>query len=93
MIHLYAGNRRVASVRSDGNTLFYHSNHLGSASVITSQLGVKKEVIEYLPFGDYRLRVDDDTGFPHANYTFTDQEDDDKLGFYNYGARLYDPVS
>jgi len=23
---------------------------------------------------------------------FTDQEDDDKLAFYNYGARLYDPL-
>jgi RHS repeat-associated protein len=27
-----------------------------------------------------------------VNYTFTDQEDDDDLGLYNYGARLYDPV-
>jgi RHS repeat-associated protein len=29
---------------------------------------------------------------PSFNCTFTDQEDDDELGFYNYGARLYDPV-
>ena len=28
----------------------------------------------------------------NLSYTFTDQEDDDELGFYNYGARLYDPV-
>jgi len=92
VIHLHAGNKRVASVRSDGNTLLYHSNHLGSASVVTNQLGTRKEVIEYLPFGDSRLRIDDDATFPNANYTFTGQEDDDELGFYNYGARLYDPV-
>jgi RHS repeat-associated protein len=29
---------------------------------------------------------------PSLNYTSPDQEDDDELGFYNYGARLYDPV-
>jgi RHS repeat-associated protein len=27
-----------------------------------------------------------------VNYSSTGQEDDDELGFYNYGARLYDPV-
>jgi len=27
-----------------------------------------------------------------VNYTFTDQEDDDETGLYNYRARLYDPL-
>ncbi len=31
------------------------------------------------------------SGFPKVNYTFTDQEDDE-TGFYNYKARLYDPL-
>ena len=51
-----------------------------------------KETIEYLPFGSYRIRQDLDGSFPDVNYTFTDQEDDDETGFYNYKARLYDPL-
>ena len=91
-IHLFAGNRRVASVFSDGTTQFYHTNHLGSASVISDQNGVKKEKIEYFPFGAYREAVDYDPNFPDVFYTFTGQEDDDDLGLYNFKARLYDPL-
>jgi len=98
VLHVFAGNRRVASVRLDGRTQFYHPNHLGSASVITDQNGERKQQVEYYPFGSYRAvdlqygTYDYDPLFPNVNYTFTDQEDDDELGLYSYGARLYDPV-
>ena len=91
-IHIFAGNKRVASVFSDGRTQFYHVNHLGSASVITDQNGDRKERIEYFPFGTYREVVDYDTNFPDVFYTFTGQEDDDDLGLYNFKARSYDPL-
>jgi RHS repeat-associated protein len=91
-IHIFAGDKRVASVLSDGRTQFYHTNHLGSASVITDQNGDKKERMEYFPFGTYRESIDYDPNFPDVFYTFTGQEDDDELGLYNYGARLYDPL-
>jgi RHS repeat-associated protein len=98
ILHLFAGSRRIASIRlTDGKNQFYHPNHLGSASVITDQTGGRKEQIEYHPFGTYRDvgsptgTYDYDATFPDVNYTFTDQEDDE-LGFYNYGARLYDPL-
>jgi RHS repeat-associated protein len=48
--------------------------------------------MEYFPFGTYKETVDYDSNFPDVFYTFTGQEDDDDLGFYNYVARLYDPV-
>ncbi len=48
--------------------------------------------MEYFPFGTYRETVDYDVNFPDVFYTFTGQEDDDDLGLYNYGARLYDPA-
>jgi RHS repeat-associated protein len=94
VLHVFAGNRRVASIRSDGNHQFYHGNHLGSASVITGQDGDWRERIEYYPFGTYLWDEKNPNypNFPDANYTFTDQEDDDELGLYNYGARLYDPL-
>jgi len=107
-LHLFAGNKRVVSLRFDGSDpdpnkprlQFHHGNHLGSASVVTDSNGDIKQRIEYFPFGTYRITDppgpqgtwDFDTEFPNANYTFTDHEDDDELGFYNYGARLYDPV-
>ena len=92
IIHVFAGNKRVASVLADGRTQFYHSNHLGSSSVITDGNGDRKEKIEYFPFGTYRETLDDDPNFPDVFYTFTGQEDDDDLGLYNYNARLYDPA-
>ena len=92
VIHLFCGPHRVASIRTDGKDQYYHGNHLGSASVITNSSGDRKERVEYFPFGAYRERTDYDASFPNANYTFTDQEDDDELGFYNYKARLYDPA-
>ena len=90
-IHLFAGTNRVASVLSDGRTQFYHTDHLGSASVITDSNGNRKEQMVYFPFGAYRAvgningTYDYDTNFPDVFYTFTGQEDDDDLGFYNYG--------
>ena len=97
-IHVFAGSKRIASVFLDGTTQFYHTNHLGSSSVVTDQYGGRKEQMEYFPFGVYRAvgningTYDFDPNFPDVFYTFTGQEDDDDLGLYNYGARLYDPV-
>jgi len=91
VIHVYANGQRIASIRTDGTTLYYHTNHLGSSSVITDDKGNTKETIDYHPFGTYRVRQDLDASFPDANYTFTGQEDDDETGLYNYNARLYDP--
>jgi RHS repeat-associated protein len=92
IMHLFAGPNRIVSIRSDGTEQCYHSNHLGSASVITDANGDMKEKIEYYPFGAYRDRPDYDASFPNVNYTFTGQEDDDETGLMNYGARLYDPA-
>ena len=48
IIHLFAGNQRIASVRSDGTTQFYHPDHLGSSWIVTDNtvgglvLGVRR---------------------------------------------------
>ena len=92
IIHLFANTQRIASIHEDGRMRYYHGNHLHSASVITDGYGNTKEAIEYHPYGTYRLRTDLDPSFPNVNYTFTDQEEDDEAGLYNYKARLYDPL-
>jgi hypothetical protein len=92
VFYLFAGSKRIATVFPDGATQFYHTNHLGSSSVITDQNGDKKEKIEYYPFGLYRAVGDPngtygfDSGFPDMYYTYTGQEEEDDLGLYNYGA-------
>jgi RHS repeat-associated protein len=100
-IHIFANNQHIASFRSDGVEQYYHPNHLGSASIITDVTGAEKQKIEYFPFGTKRTvpspheqtgTYDYDGSFPNVNYTFTDQEEDDETGFYNFKARLYDPV-
>jgi RHS repeat-associated protein len=91
VIHLFAGSTRVASIRSDGYEQYYHSDHLGSASVITDASGNQQQTIQYFPYGAYRQNTTN-PNFPSVNYTFTDQENDDDTGLYNYKARLYDPV-
>ncbi len=92
VMHLFAGSRRVVSIRSDGHEQYYHPDHLGSASIVSDETGTIQEKIEYFPFGSYRERSDYNPSFPDVNYTFTDQEEDDEVGLYNYKARLYDPV-
>jgi len=92
IIHLFAGNQRVASVDANGITQLYHPDHLGSSWIITDGSGAIKEKNEFHPFGTYHETIDFDSSFPDVNYTFTGQEEDDEVGLYNYNARLYDPV-
>ena len=92
IMHVFAGNQRLASVRLDGTKQFYHTDHLGSTSIVTDQTGSKKEWNEFFPFGTYRVNIDYDASFPDVFHTYTGQEEDDELGLYNFKARLYDPV-
>ncbi|MCB0121201.1 MAG: hypothetical protein KDE58_03095, partial [Caldilineaceae bacterium] len=69
-------------------TLFYHGDHLGSATVLVDPTGQVVERQSYQPFGESRAQ----SGANAANYTFTGKELDDAIGLYYYGARYYDPA-
>jgi RHS repeat-associated protein len=78
----------------DGGTptiSYYHSDHLGSSSVITDQSGQQVAHYEYSPYGAITVNelANGQTGQP-ANYYFTGKELD-ATGLYFYGARYYDP--
>ena len=88
-IHLFAGTKRVVSIEYGRQTKFYHTDHLGSTRVVTDSTGEDVQKLEYYPFGSYRVEDPSPSVVP---YTFTSQEYDDELGFYNYKARVYDPV-
>jgi len=84
--YIFAGGNRVAM--KTGSTInYYHTDHLGSSSVMTDSIGIMKEEIYYLPFGKTRSN----TGTLNVKHKFTGQELDEETGLYNYGARYYDP--
>jgi RHS repeat-associated protein len=76
----------------DGGTptiSYYHSDHLGSSSVITDQTGAQVAHFEYTPYGALAL-TEPSTPNPVPRYLFTGKELD-ATGLYFYGARYYDP--
>jgi RHS repeat-associated protein len=87
--YVFFGGKRVA--RRDvptGHKHYYFSDHLGSASVITSDLGVIQEESDYFPYGG---EIAITNGDPN-NYKFTGKERDSESGLDNFGAR-YDASS
>ncbi|MDO8662670.1 MAG: RHS repeat-associated core domain-containing protein [Candidatus Omnitrophota bacterium] len=88
--HIFAGSNRVASAiaNPDGTkqTLYYHSDHLGSSNVITDQTGSLVQYCEYTPYGSLARNEGTDV----ATHKFTGKELD-RTGLYFYGARYYDP--
>ena len=85
--HIFAGSQRVASKKSQTEVNYYHTDHLGSSTVITNKDGYKEQETYYYPFGETQYNSGDVT-----NYKYTGQEEDPETGLYYYGARYYDPV-
>ncbi|MCL7487162.1 MAG: FG-GAP-like repeat-containing protein [Desulfobulbaceae bacterium] len=69
---------------------FYHTDHLGSASLVTDVNGIVVEETHFYPFG--RPRYEERNGFDSA-YKFTGKELDQATGLMYYQARYYDPVA
>ena len=99
--HIYLGSERLVT-RTNGagtqgntytaqvNTYYYHSDHLGSAHLITDYKGDEYERIEYTPYGEYWIekRAPENKTLP---FKFTGKERDEETGLYYYGARYLDP--
>jgi len=84
--YMFAGSQRIAS-KTAAATYFYHTDHLGSTSILTDGTsGANVSECYYYPFGAVRSC----TGVS-AKYKFTGQEEDAETGLYYYGARYYDP--
>jgi len=84
--YLFAGSDRIVSIEGS-NTRYYHTDHLGSSSVITDQSGGSVQSIYYYPYGE----IHTNSGTDVARHKFTGQEWDAETGLYYYGARYYDP--
>ncbi|ORC29592.1 hypothetical protein B4O97_18900 [Marispirochaeta aestuarii] len=102
--HIYVGKERIVTRLSnpstggtpyeDVNTYYYHPDHLGSAHCITDPQGNPYERIEYTPYGEMWIEIQEDEATASYNYIpfrFTAKEYDEETGLYYYGARYMDP--
>ena len=83
------GPRRAENVNYNGNRYFYHSDHLGSSSLITDAFGNVTQQLDYLPYGEVFLEKrsqDPDVDY-FTPYKFNGKELDEETGLYYYGAR------
>ncbi len=75
---------------ADGKLKFYHGDHLGSATLVSDSNGTVVRRASYKPYGQDRA-TPVAAFVPKYQFTFKEKENDG-TGFYDYGARLYDPA-
>ena len=87
---IFAADRRVAKITSEGGIEYFSKDHLGSSTVVTDEFGGLVESSDYRPFGEERFYSG--AAAKPSTYKYTDQELDREPGLYNYNARHYDPI-
>ena len=99
--NIYLGETRIVTKLNSGTNptyqeeyykqYYYHSDHLGSASLISDYKGNEYQRIEYTPYGETWVEKTQNTGLEYLPYKFTAKELDEETGLYYYGARYLDP--
>ena len=99
--NIYLGETRIVTKLNSGSDptyheelykqYFYHSDHLGSASLISDYKGDEYQRIEYTPYGETWVEKTQNNGLEYLPYKFTAKELDEETGLYYYGARYLDP--
>ncbi len=84
--YIFAGSSRIAS-KTAAATYYFHTDNLGSSSIITDNSGNKVQETYYYPFGGTRLNTGN-----VVKHKYTGQEEDTETGLYYYNARYYDPM-
>ena len=99
--NIYLGETRIVTKLNSGDEptyqeeyykqYYYHSDHLGSASLISDYKGDEYQRIEYTPYGETWVEKTQNQGLEYLPYKFTAKELDEETGLYYYGARYLDP--
>jgi|GEM_PF-2426956 len=83
---LYAFDQWVGMDNYESNAFYYHSDHLGSSSLITDANGQLDQHYQYLPYGEPFVSQKLNTG---VRFTFSGKERDSETGLSYFGARYY----
>jgi RHS repeat-associated protein len=75
-------------VNPDEPSFYYTTDHLGSSSYLTNDLGQTTQIIAYMPYGEDWVNRNFTQNF-RSNYKYNGKEKDPESGYYNYGARYY----
>jgi RHS repeat-associated protein len=86
--YVFRNGRHVARRDSDGEILFYATDHLGSTVMVTDRAGQIKWQGESAPFGDSVSESGELAGSEGLKYTGKDFDED--IGLYYFNARWYD---
>ena len=100
--HIYLGETRIMTKMNsvEGHDsyseelhkqYYYHSDHLGSAQLITDYRGNEYQRIEYMPYGETWVERIEDPDYVYMPYKFTGKELDEETGLYYYGTRYLNP--
>ncbi|HXM09215.1 MAG TPA: RHS repeat-associated core domain-containing protein, partial [Terriglobales bacterium] len=82
--YIFLNGKRIARRDNSGGAVhYYFADHLGSADVITDNLGNIEKESDYYPYGGEIVI----TGSDINNYKFTGKERDAESGLDNFGAR------
>jgi RHS repeat-associated protein len=77
---------------SFGCLKFYHGDHLGSSTLVTSAAGAVVHRQAYKPYGEDLVIPATGAFTPRYQFNFKEKEADGS-GLYDYGARMYNPVA
>jgi len=72
-----------------GTPFYFHADHLGSTSVLTTADGELHEHLRYFPDGE--VWIEKGPQKPINGYQFSGKPYDPETGFADFGSRFYDP--
>lgn len=85
--NIYLGETRIVTKLNSGENptyqeeyykqYYYHSDHLGSASLISDYKGDEYQCIEYTPYGETWVEKTQNQGLEYLPYKFTAKELDE----------------
>jgi diadenosine tetraphosphatase ApaH/serine/threonine PP2A family protein phosphatase len=78
------------SQNSTDEVFYFHSDHLGSGTLITDSDGYGYQNLAYLPFGEILLDIKHQSGSYDERHRFTGHYRDEETGFDYAKARYYD---
>ncbi|GEM_PF-628518 len=102
--HIFLGSSRLVTKINHDNAstasydyenehqYYYHSDHIGTAQLITDHDGNEYERFENTPYGEtwIDVTIQGTTSEEYVPYKFTGKEKDKETGLYYFGARYYD---